>query len=361
MQWARANGHSLLTWARPSYRATWRELKARGDLPGTEQPRLVVDLRDARAGADKGRYLFHLVHEFHLQGYLPTYVARFPLLAPVRAKRHRALLLELPFAVVDRAEDVEGPFVHLTDHDGPASLGVKKQVRLSYAFRRARAGEHALSFGMHPPVALIGVSDETSIDVDRPVRILFAGNTNPASYDHAVLRRRHGVMTRREVVERVKERLVGGHVVLERPAVRLPAATFLTAEALVPPIPDAQWLSTLAQADFFLAAPGTHMPLCHNLVEAMLVGTIPILEYGSYLEPALEDGVNCLAFRGSPSLDRAVERAVAIGPDELLALRVRVREYAARWLAPGLFARRLLEEPGVSTVLLRGLHAPRER
>ena len=58
-----------------------------------------------------------------------------------------------------------------------------------------------------------------------------------------------------------------------------------------------RWLEALAKADFFLACPGVLMPLCHNVIESLVAGAIPILQYGSYLSPRLEDGINCLAFR----------------------------------------------------------------
>lgn len=49
---------------------------------------------------------------------------------------------------------------------------------------------------------------------------------------------------------------------------------------------------------FFLAAPGVLMPLSHNIIEAMSVGSIPILQrnYANLFMPALSHRVNCLIF-----------------------------------------------------------------
>src|SRR5205823_2507023 len=56
------------------------------------------------------------------------------------------------------------------------------------------------------------------------------------------------------------------------------------------------YLRFIGACDFFLAPPGCAMPLSHNLIEAMSLGAIPILNYGDYLDPPLRDGVDCLAF-----------------------------------------------------------------
>ena len=56
-------------------------------------------------------------------------------------------------------------------------------------------------------------------------------------------------------------------------------------------------LDALAKADFFLACPGVGMPLCHNLIEAIAAGAIPILQYAAYLpqrRAMLQDWVDWL-------------------------------------------------------------------
>ena len=42
-------------------------------------------------------------------------------------------------------------------------------------------------------------------------------------------------------------------------------------------IPNHEWRFYLCEFHFFLALPGTKMPLCHNLVEALSCGCIPII------------------------------------------------------------------------------------
>ena len=49
-------------------------------------------------------------------------------------------------------------------------------------------------------------------------------------------------------------------------------------------------------SNFHLALPGVVMPICHNIIEAMVVGCIPILAYPQHFHPALEHGKNCLVY-----------------------------------------------------------------
>src|SRR3990167_5062911 len=58
----------------------------------------------------------------------------------------------------------------------------------------------------------------------------------------------------------------------------------------------------LSMFDFFLAPPGVQMPLCHNIIEAIAVGTIPFTNYYNWFEVPLEDGKNCIAFNDEKEL-----------------------------------------------------------
>jgi hypothetical protein len=99
------------------------------------------------------------------------------------------------------------------------------------------------------------------------------------------------------------------------------------------------WLRTLAQSDFFLAPPGVVMPLCHNLIEALSVGTIPITEYANSLAPPLQPGRNCIAFRGKDDLIRKLREALAMTSDKIMQMREEVIRYSDEHLLPDSFAR----------------------
>lgn len=82
-----------------------------------------------------------------------------------------------------------------------------------------------------------------------------------------------------------------------------------------------EWLGRLAASDFFLCPPGIVMPMCHNAVEALAVGAVPLICYPDWFEPALQDGVDCLAFRTVSELSAVLDRAMAMSDGEVARLR----------------------------------------
>ncbi len=101
------------------------------------------------------------------------------------------------------------------------------------------------------------------------------------------------------------------------------------------------YLAFLGRCDFVVAPPGYRMPLCHNLVEAMSVGCVPILNYGDWLDPSLTDGVDSLAFSTREELVAAVRRALEADSTEVERLRRDAAGYYAEHLALDSFARLL--------------------
>ena len=92
-------------------------------------------------------------------------------------------------------------------------------------------------------------------------------------------------------------------------------------------IDQSQWLPTLATFDFFLCCPGASQPMCHNAIEAMSVGTIPLIEYGDRFSPPLSDSINAVCFSGEEGLIEAIERIDQMSPEQINDLRSGVIDY----------------------------------
>src|SRR5262249_44282147 len=93
-----------------------------------------------------------------------------------------------------------------------------------------------------------------------------------------------------------------------------------------------QWLTELRQADFFLCLPGSHMLMCHNAVEAISAGCIPILSYENWFCPNFENGLNCLAYRDIPGLHEALRTALRMDSTQVDEMRSNLKEYYERHL-----------------------------
>lgn len=127
-------------------------------------------------------------------------------------------------------------------------------------------------------------------------------------------------------------------------------------------IPFSDWLATLARSSFFIAAPGVLMPYCHNLIEAMAVGSVPITEYPEMFDPPLTDGVNCLSFSGAEELRQKVEKALEMPEEEVARMRKAAVAYYDEYFDPSAAVRRLEERlPGLDRIYLLAGHLSVEK
>ena len=128
----------------------------------------------------------------------------------------------------------------------------------------------------------------------------------------------------------------------------------------------------LGKFSFFLACPGILMPHSHNLIEALSVGTIPVIQkrYAELLHPELMHDINSIQFEGPGDLLSALEYAYSVPDGHLEYLRRNVLDYYERNATPSAVISRLAghpetiylqtEAPSVYrllNVVARGLHS----
>jgi hypothetical protein len=94
------------------------------------------------------------------------------------------------------------------------------------------------------------------------------------------------------------------------------------------------WYRELEMASFFLCLPGSHMLMCHNAIEAMACGCIPILAYSNWFQPHLTDGQNALTYGDLESMIRAIRRALSMEPAEVAIMHHAVCDYYRDHLEP---------------------------
>jgi len=99
-------------------------------------------------------------------------------------------------------------------------------------------------------------------------------------------------------------------------------------------IPPDLFLQQLSNMSFFIAAPGVVMPLCHNIIEAMCVGSIPILEYSDSFMPHLEGRVNCISFNGLPDLEKKIDDVLGMDEITISGIRENTVKYYNDYLSP---------------------------
>ncbi len=93
----------------------------------------------------------------------------------------------------------------------------------------------------------------------------------------------------------------------------------------------------LACFNFYLCCPGVVMPLCHNVIEAMSVGTIPLIqkEYAEVMYPNLRHRMNAVIFQDLDELEYILQNEIFnYSEQEILAMKTNVLEYYTEYLSP---------------------------
>lgn len=101
-------------------------------------------------------------------------------------------------------------------------------------------------------------------------------------------------------------------------------------------IPIQEWRSYLNENYFFFALPGTKMPLCHNLVEALSCGCIPIIykEYALLLSPELVHLKNALVYGNLESLETLMDQVFKMSQIQVEELTSNCSDYYKNYLNP---------------------------
>jgi hypothetical protein len=339
----------------PSYRRAFSALLARG-MSERREGEFVVCCDFANQAIDHagGRYYFGLVRDLIDAGYFPVFTARRGTLSTFGTSSLKSLLLTERLGVVRSFSEISKPFYLITDDVSASPEGAEKIVLVDYEWRVCQAADElAFQFFVHPWVAKERAPETHEA---RPSRLFFGGNTAEEKYDKDVIRDVYGMLSRREMLEVATQSISSDHTFKPNDAAEWLSSTdchpFVFCETQRCKIPPSRWLEALAKADFFLACPGVGMPLCHNVIEAMAAGSVPILQYCEYLSPPLKHGINCLAFHDERSLELVLNSIFSMTEDHIQRLRAGVRAYHEANLAPGRFAHRLFSSPQKNRVML---------
>lgn len=262
------------------------------------------------------------------------------------------LAISLPdLKVVDSlpAELEKGIYIFDTEDKGLKGRPWRKRLRIRFdLFSPYRLSKPIIMpYAVHPMHAkkVAGESLSELRATNRKIRILFAGDL--VGYKRRWISYPKEKLSRIDVISTIKERL-GEPLRLANTAQELreimeSAATkqFVFVDNGGARIDWNRWLDVIARADFFLCPPGIVMPMCHNVIEAMAVGTIPITNYPEWFSPKLEHLKNCIVFNGKDDLIEKVNMALAMSDDQRIEIRENAMEYYELKLMPGTFVKKV--------------------
>ena len=284
---------------------------------------------------EQGRLLFSLLNAFATSGYP---ILLFDNLPSERLGRYALDARSLPrLTRTTTVPDQVDNMLYLFDREdrkiGRREWQKKIRVRFdifsSFWFRRPVL----LPFPVHPVHAAPGLGERLATFRSNPrrMRVFFSGETsgytdNRISYPKAKLARLEIINTVREGMgERVV--FVQQQAVLERLLSAGYADKCVILDTSKLRVRDQDWLSVLSHADFFLAPPGIVMPMCHNSVEALAVGAIPVINYPEWFDPSLEHGRNCVVFDDKDDLIAKLEWVLAMDAATIAQMSARAIAY----------------------------------
>ena len=112
-----------------------------------------------------------------------------------------------------------------------------------------------------------------------------------------------------------------------------------------------EYLALIRQSHFVLCPPGWKVPHTHNLIEALAMGCIPIINYAELMTPPLRDQVNCLAFKTLEQLEMILETLPKLTLERIEAMRQEALDYYLCYLDPASVGRSLVASlPTISRV-----------
>ena len=315
------------------------------------EPRVVVDLDRTFPDIHDRRYFFLILQTLLDAGYRVDVVWKISFGDYRRLYRtYEGFITKLRgVRIVARSPEPSKSALLFTNRPANAKVGWKKIVELDCDVLAARDAEPELvmPYFMHPEQykyearrRVAGMRANR-----RRLRILFSGNLAREDYQNPLPGDK---LTRFEIAQALQT-MSGIELPTEEKEFR---EMFLRAHKPCVihdrrgfAVADANWLETIAQSDFFLCLPGSRMPLCHNVIEAMAVGTIPILNYGEWLNPPLRHGDTCIGFNTLAELRERIEEILNLDENSVERFRQNVINYYEEHASPRGFRQKLEELP----------------
>ncbi len=316
------------------------------------EKRIYARFRGPEIFLEQGRLLFSLLHVFANSGYR---ISLFNYLGDKPLEKYGQMIHTLAgLTLTDSPPDAPEDCFYLYDR---ADLDLTRlpwkkriQVRFDLFSPFWFSNPIIMPFPMHPMQSGVTPDELEALRAsEREVRVFFSGDTE--HYRRVWIRYPKPKLPREQIIHTVMERLADDLILLNDTdeLAGLYRAGYtnrcaFTASSTVR-IEFADWLPTLARADFFLSPPGIVMPMCHNITEAMAVGAIPITNYPEWLDPPLRHGHDCLVFEDEDDLIANLKTAMEMDAAQIAEMRANVLNYYQTHLRPEGFVSRIESSP----------------
>lgn len=294
-----------------------------------------------------GRYAFWLLYIFNKMGYTIYFYRSVNLVGFKRLGYCGRYIYDLKnlkiiSAVPEKTDDMIYVF------DEPREELLKKTWKKLVYVNIVRPSHYRfgevieMPFSMHPMQYHARQPEKIPVlrTTPRKLRIFFGGNTTKEAYQSKSVPQ-YGQLNRHEAMKIISKAIPETRVVtsLNDFKVLLENNAFLNQFILLRAETSGQlkteeWLETVAQSQFFMCFSGTTRPMCHNAIEAMSVGTIPIISYNDWFFPALEHMKNAIVYSGKEDLIVKMREVLEMPLHQVEELSKNVTHYYDKYLEP---------------------------
>ncbi|MCF8408709.1 MAG: hypothetical protein K9G36_07000 [Crocinitomicaceae bacterium] len=220
-----------------------------------------------------------------------------------------------------------------------SNLNSKKGIFLSdYYFNPSSTKSYHVPMSLHPLMYHDGLWNERiPINYQRRKAVFFAGSIEKGQYDRVEIEQKFGIFNRIYLFESLRQTKYWFSVKNINELAPIQESKIYFLDRAILDIPMIQLRRTLSEFTFFFACPGVSMPFSHNIIEAMSVGCIPIIEenYARKFQPSFIHLDNALIFKHSrENLVETIDLAFSIGEEKLQEMINNVRNYYSSYLTP---------------------------
>ncbi len=270
------------------------------------------------------RYLFILVRLFAIEGY--------DVLFKVSPRFIASLLFE-PYSVKLIGESTVS-FTFFT----------QKTEALPLVHSYFQYEGYRVPITMHPNQYISNLWREQYKEVERHNQLFFVGSFTPSLYKK--LQKQFGVLNRNELLHSIRQLCHTYQAYSFESIYDVPEADLVIMDSSDAIVPFDKNRETLATFRYMLAFPGANMPLCHNITEALSVGTVPLIQesYAQLLSPPLEHNKNALLYRDLSDLKEVVKMARGLSNSEYATLSNNSKAYYETHCTPSVIISRILRE-----------------
>lgn len=330
-----------------------------------------IEEEDLIGGPEEGRVLYHIFFPFSLSGHNVNYIKRIKFGTYVALKKYGRLVYRIGnLKIINKIPKQTENKILVFDEENEALVGKrwKKMIRIRYDIGSACKSEEKVVVMPYPMSATNYFKYEYHKKLEsfrankKKTKVFFSGDV--AKYHYNLSINFPEKLTRPHALEAIRTHLAEQAVYVEKQkdlddilsSEYVNRCVIITKDKMS--IEVSNWLDVISVSDFFLCLPGDYIPMCHNAIEAMAVGTIPIINYPEWFKPHLKHMENCITFTDSDDLLEKIRTALEMEQEKIDEMRENVIRYYENYSNLGAFVNKLIssKEDKITVFVLSGMY-----